>query len=184
MDVSVGNATVADGWVAVGGGGGDVSVGKPTAVGGRVAVGKTTMGEGGWLVSALQATSSPPTNIRKMNNLYCPVFISFLWKTPGRVIATLFEDTRFRCHFMQACMVARRGSPDPGVELGHGQETSSSPMALISFPKSTWLHPLYFNTSGRYVRNASPTLTLTVPLLLLGSPSIAVAPMVAMLVNA
>ena len=102
---------------------------------------------------------------------------------PGRVIATLFEDTRSGCHFMQACMVARRGSPDPGVELRHGQETSPSPMALTSFPKSTWLHLLYFNTSGRYMRNGSPTITLTASLLLLGSPSVAVAPMVAMLVN-
>lgn len=84
---------------------------------------------------------------------------------------------------MQACMVARRGSPDPGVKLRHGRENSPRPMALTSFPKSTWLHPLYFNTSGRYMRNGTPTTTLTASLLLLGSPSVVVASIVAMLVN-
>jgi hypothetical protein len=63
--VSVGKVGVASGWVAVGGGEVGVSVGKPTMVGGRVAVGKTMMGEGGWLVSAPQATSSPPTSISR-----------------------------------------------------------------------------------------------------------------------
>jgi hypothetical protein len=97
------------------------------------------------------------------------------------MFVTLSGGTRPSCHLQKPSP----GSPATVYWPRRGAEAQTgdkpSPMALTSFPKSTWLHPLYFDTSGRYVRKG--TVTFTLPLLLLGSPSVALAPMVAMLVN-